>query len=120
MARLSARDGASVCAADCNPQGPAYPAANHLWSVTSTATPAGNKLPCNYPGGATAACNQANWSLVGFVSFTGGNYALAVTSRYHNAGSDGADIGAKVPAVHAATAGVAHQEPGHETITKPI
>ena len=47
-----------------------------------------------------------NWALVDFVDFDGGNYALAPTSPYHNAASDGTDIGADIPAVLASTAGV--------------
>jgi hypothetical protein len=36
----------------------------------------------------------------------GGNYQLLVTSPYHNAASDGKDMGADVNAVNQATAGV--------------
>jgi hypothetical protein len=43
---------------------------------------------------------------VGFVDLAGGDYRLAVTSPYRNAGTDGKDIGADVGAVNTATAGV--------------
>jgi hypothetical protein len=91
----------------CNPEGPPYPTANHFWEATSTTTPAGNPAPCNYPSGVSPACVPLNWALVGFVNYMGGNYALATTSPYHQAGSDGADVGANVTAVLAATATVA-------------
>ena len=88
----------------CGPGGPPYPAANYFWEATSTTTPAGNPAPCNYPSGISAACTPLDWALVGFVNYTGGNYALAPTSPYHLAGSDGADVGANVAAILAATA----------------
>jgi hypothetical protein len=90
----------------CNPEGLPYPAANHFFEATSTATPPGNPAPCNYPGGVSSACLPLNWALVGFVDFAAGNYVLASTSPYHHGGSDGADIGANVTAVFAAIAGI--------------
>src|SRR5207247_467085 len=43
---------------------------------------------------------------VGFVDLAGGNYRLAATSPYKNAGTDGTDIGANIDALEAGTAGV--------------
>jgi len=90
----------------CNPAGLPYPAVNHFFEATSTATPPGNPAPCNYPAGVSSACVPLNWATVGFVNFVAGNYALASTSPYHNGGSDGADIGANVTAVLAAIASI--------------
>jgi hypothetical protein len=90
----------------CNPQGPPYPTASHFYEATSTATPVGNPAPCNYPGGVSSMCRPLNWSTVGFVNFGAGNYALATTSPFHNAGSDGADIGANITAIDNAVAGI--------------
>jgi uncharacterized protein (TIGR03437 family) len=44
---------------------------------------------------------------VGFVDFAGGNYALSPSSPYHNAGSDGKDVGVDFVQLTAAQAGVA-------------
>ena len=86
----------------CVPGGAPYPAANFFWEATSTATPAGNSAPCNYPAGVSIACEPLNWALVGFVDLDGGDFALASTSPYHNAASDGTDVGANVPGVYSA------------------
>lgn len=42
---------------------------------------------------------------VGFVDFAGGDFQLAPTSPFHNAGTDGKDIGADVSALNSGTAG---------------
>jgi hypothetical protein len=50
----------------------------------------------------------ASASAVQFVNYNngvGGNYQLMTTSPYHNAGSDGQDLGANVVAIQTATAG---------------
>jgi hypothetical protein len=44
---------------------------------------------------------------VQFVDAKSGDFHLKPTSRYHNAGTDGKDIGADINAVMTATAGVA-------------
>jgi len=47
-----------------------------------------------------------NWAQVQFVDFTNGDFRLAASSPYNNAGTDGKDIGADMDAVLAATQGV--------------
>ena len=42
---------------------------------------------------------------LGFVDFSGGNYRLAASSAYKNAGTDGRDVGADIDAVEDATCG---------------
>lgn len=49
----------------------------------------------------------ANVSDVMFVDYNGGNYRLQVTSPYHNAATDGTDIGVDMTALLAAQAGAA-------------
>ncbi len=90
----------------CNPAGPPYPAGSHLWEATSTATPPGNAAPCNYPAGVSSACLPLNWATVGFVDFSGGVFVLSPSSPYHNAASDGADVGANVIALWMALADI--------------
>jgi YVTN family beta-propeller protein len=85
-----------VFVGDTYPPG-SYPPSAHFFSAY---TPP----PCNVP---TSGCTGPNWALVGFVNFAGGNYQLAPTSPYHNAGSDGTDIGANVPLIMKDISGVA-------------
>jgi hypothetical protein len=59
--------------------------------VPQSSYPAGNYFP-------------SDWTAVGFVNFATGNYALAPTSPYKNAGTDGKDIGADIAGLNAATA----------------
>jgi hypothetical protein len=47
-----------------------------------------------------------NWGTVNFVDFANGNYALATSSRYKNAGTDGKDIGADIAGLNAAISSV--------------
>ncbi len=47
-----------------------------------------------------------DWATVKFVDFANGNYALASSSPYKNAGTDGKDIGADIAGLNAATASV--------------
>jgi hypothetical protein len=94
----------------CGLFGPPYPTADHFFQAFSTATPVSGKPSCanaNYP----AACYLLDWALVQFTNFNSGvwpgqNLQLLPTSPYHNAASDGSDIGANVPAVLAATAAI--------------
>ena len=44
----------------------------------------------------------ASYNAVGFVNLTGGNYRLASTSPYHNAATDGIDVGCNIDALNAA------------------
>jgi hypothetical protein len=46
----------------------------------------------------------SDWAAVQFVAFANGNYALAPSSPYKNAGTDGKDIGADIAGLNAATA----------------
>jgi uncharacterized repeat protein (TIGR01451 family) len=46
----------------------------------------------------------ATFAEIGFVNFSGGNYRLAPSSPYRNAGTDGKDIGCNFDALHAAFA----------------
>lgn len=65
-------------------------------SYSPSAWPAGNAFP-------------ASVSTVQFVSYNngiGGNYQLLSTSPYHNAGTDGKDLGADVATILSETAGV--------------
>jgi hypothetical protein len=51
----------------------------------------------------------ANWAAVQFINYTGdasGDYHLQATSPYHNAATDGRDIGANIDAISATTAEV--------------
>jgi len=47
-----------------------------------------------------------NWGAVNFVDFAKGNYALAPSSPYKNAGTDDKDIGADIAGLNAATSSV--------------
>jgi hypothetical protein len=50
-----------------------------------------------------------DWAAVQFVNFAKGNYALAPSSPYKNAGTDGKDIGADIAGLNTATASaIAH------------
>jgi hypothetical protein len=51
-----------------------------------------------------ASLANNNVNAAGFVDYAGGDYRLADTSPYKNAGNDGRDLGADVTAVFAATA----------------
>src|SRR5262249_55792935 len=56
---------------------------------------------------------------VGFVDLAGGNYRLAPSSAYKNAGTDGTDIGANIDALEAATAGVISGTSGTADTSSP-
>jgi len=92
---------------------PVYPAAWNVYTPSSTATPVSGQPGCAWDNKPMLACWPLDWATVGFVDFNGGNagtdlpgLALAPTSPYHAAGSDGLDIGANIPAVLAAIKGV--------------
>jgi hypothetical protein len=59
--------------------------------------------PSKYPASTQFA---PDWGAVNFVDFAKGNYALAASSRYKNAGTDRKDIGADIAGLNAATASV--------------
>jgi hypothetical protein len=86
---------------------PVYPTG--ILTVASTATPVAGQPSCNYENKPIAQCWPLDFALVGFVDLAGGNagtdlpgMVLAATSPYHNAGTDGTDIGANIPAILAA------------------
>jgi hypothetical protein len=58
--------------------------------------PAGNYLPASAAAVRFVNYNNAN----------GGNYKLLSTSPYHNAGTDGKDLGADITAVNSQLSGV--------------
>jgi len=66
-----------------------------------------------YPAGNFFPANNA---AVGFVDFAVGNYRLTSGSAYHNAASDGLDIGADIDAIEAAIAG----EGGEPPVAPPV
>ena len=58
----------------------------------------------NYPNSGTNLNYYVNGpSSVGFVDFANGNYALSSSSTYHNAATDGTDIGADIPLLNSKT-----------------
>ena len=67
---------------------------NLMVGASVSENPAGNFYP-------SAVSN------VGFVDFVGGNFALSPSSPYHNAGTDGKDIGVDFVQLNAAAAGTA-------------
>jgi YVTN family beta-propeller protein len=99
---------------------PPYP--QGITTVDSPTQPAGS-APCDWseywpPTGpavpkSIAACWPLDWGMVGFLDFAGGSagtnlagLAIAPGSLYHNAGTDGLDIGANVAAVLSAVSTV--------------
>jgi PKD repeat protein len=74
---------------------------NVLVAGPSSAYPAGNFFP-------------ESLSQVGFVDYAGGNYRLAPSSPYKNAGTDGRDIGADIDAIQVA---LGEQPPSNQAPT---
>ena len=58
--------------------------------------------PAIYPGGNHYPASFANVGFANYVPMYGGNYRLAFTSLYRNAGSDGKDVGVDFDALNAA------------------
>ena len=82
---------------------PEYPA-----GVESLSAPG-----CTFNTKSISSCWPLDWAMVGFLDFAGGNagtklagLALNPSSPYHNAATDGSDIGANVAAVLAAINGI--------------
>ena len=75
---------------------------NAIIGAQTTPYPSGNYFPTDIPS-------------VGFVNYAGGNYALASTSPYKNAGTDGLDLGANITTLGQISTGVA----GTSSITPP-
>ncbi len=65
----------------------------------------GGGTASSYPAGNTFVSDA---SMIGFVDYAGGDFALAPGSPFAGAGSDGEDLGADLVALAAATAGVAN------------
>ena len=59
-----------------------------------------------WPAGNFFPASPAAVRFVDYNNGNGGNYTLLNTSPYHNAGTDGKDLGADVSAVTARTSGV--------------
>jgi len=60
-------------------------------------------LPSQYPPGNFF---PPDWTTVQFMDYTNGDYRLQPTSPYHDAGTDGKDVGGDIGAVNSATLGV--------------
>jgi hypothetical protein len=58
--------------------------------------------PATYPTGNHYPSSMSAVGFVSYVALTGGNYRLALTSLYRNAGSDGLDPGVDIDALNAA------------------
>jgi hypothetical protein len=58
--------------------------------------------PAIYPAGNHYPASLATVGFVNYVPLTGGNYRLALTSLYLNAGNDGKDVGVDIDALNAA------------------
>lgn len=65
-----------------------------------------NRPPSQYPPGNFFPASMSNVDFVSYSNGIGGNYRLAPSSRYKNAGTDGKDLGADIEALEAAVAGV--------------
>jgi len=74
------------------------------WTFTSNAIIGDPNKTSVYPSGNYF---PATIAAVGFVNYTGGNYALASTSPYKNAGTDGLDLGANITTLGQVNTGVA-------------
>jgi hypothetical protein len=94
------------------------PASNALSPVNSTASPVFGYQPCNVenkPIGnvTTPGCWALDWALVGLTDFANCNAgtnlpgcALTSGSAFHNQGTDGLDVGAKISTVLAAISSI--------------
>lgn len=69
------------------------------------ATPA-NRPPSDYPRGNFFPPSMTAVDFVNYANGNGGDYRLANSSRYKNAGTDGKDLGADIEAIQTAIAGV--------------
>jgi len=90
---------------------------DHSWAIMGDSTSPGNGTIAMYfptgifKNGILAGSSPATYPLnnyyptsydsVGFVNLTGGNYRLASRSPYHNAATDGTDVGCNIDAINA-------------------
>ena len=70
------------------------------WAANNDKLPRGSTFEGKQTGDGKAG--DADWPAVGFVSFSGGDYRLTPTSKYHALGTDGKDLGADIGALDAA------------------
>src|ERR1700691_16655 len=92
---------------------PVYPTGVSSLSSSAVSVAGNPPLTCQNNNSNIQQCWPLDWTLVGFADFVGGNAgtdlpgtALTTDSPYHNAATDGMDIGANIPAVLAAIASV--------------
>lgn len=95
------------------PYTPAYPAGVQSLSSSDISVPGSPPVLCKNNNSNIQGCWASDWALVLFTDFAGGNagtnlagYRLQSGSPLHNAGTDGADVGANISAVLAAVAGI--------------
>jgi len=97
------------------------------WTMHTTGTSVwqnnvvANVTCANYPGGCTETFAPTTAVLAGeFVDFAAGNFALKSTSTYHNAATDGTDIGANISTITALTnIALGGDNSGTVTVTAP-
>jgi hypothetical protein len=110
------------------PNLPAYPpgiigVSSPVVSDTSSTTP---PTTCQNNNADAPWCYPQSWALVGLQDYAGCNAgtnpagcALAPSSAYKGAGTDGMDIGANIPAILAATSGIMEVSHSVRTIFRP-
>jgi hypothetical protein len=72
--------------------------------MNNKAYPAGSLFEPKQSGGdrVPSGSGDADWPAVGFADYTGGDYRLTATSKYHGLGTDGKDLGVDLDALNAA------------------
>lgn len=77
--------------------------ANATWKLTNNVMPRFNVDVTCYPSTGFQNSYPNNYTNVGFVNYTTGNYQLATSSPYRNTASDGTDPGVNYPVLVART-----------------